>query len=275
MRISIATMILASALIVSISGGQDTTPPAGDPTAPGTDPAAAPGGAAVPAPGGPTAPVAAGKAKAKKTSHATYPKPLEVPAKWELEIEVQIPRPIRVRMPGGTERKTFWYVLYTVTNHTKDPDSGRPTEQLFAPNFFLYTKTGQLLRAGSKVPTFVYEAIKKRHNNPHLKDVAAITGKLLYGEDNAKDGVAMWQDFDPKAGSIDIFIVGLSGETKDIILPSPVTVSRVNSRGKKITKKTNKIILSKTLRLNYMVPGEKRARLHTPVKLVRKQWILR
>jgi hypothetical protein len=275
MRISIVTIVLASALIVSISGGQDTTPPAaGGPAAPGGPPTVAPGGGAAPVLVGPTAP-ATGTPKAKKKSQATYPKPLEVPAKWELDIETQIPRPIRIRMPGGTTQRTFWYVLYTVTNHTKDPDSGRPTEQLFAPNFSLYTKTGQLVRAGSKVPTLVYEAIKKRHNNPHLKDVAAITGKLLYGEDNAKDGVAMFQDFDPKAGSIDIFIVGLSGETKDIVLPSAVTVTRVNSHGKKIVKKTHTITLSKTLRLNYMIPGEKQARLHTPVKLVRKDWILR
>ena len=274
MRISIATMILASAWIVSISGGQDTAPPAApDPSAPGGG-VAAPGGAAAPAPGGPTAPAGAAKPKAK-TSRAMYLKPLEVPAKWELEIDVQVPRPIRVRMPGGDQRRTFWYVLYTVTNHTKDRDSGRPTEQLFAPNFSLYTETGQLLRAGSKVPTFVYEAIKKRHNNPHLKDIAAVTGKLLYGEDNAKDGVAIWQDFDPKAGKIEIFIAGLSGETKDITLPSPVTVTRVNSRGEKITKKTNIITLAKTLRLHYIVPGEKQARLHTPVKFVSKEWILR
>ena len=167
MRISIVTIVLVSALIVSISDGQDTTPPAtGIPAAPGV----APGGGAVippPAVGGPTAPLT-GTGKPKVKSQATYPKPLEVPAKWQLDIKTQIPRPISVRMPGGNTRRTFWYVLYTVTNRTKDSDSGRPTEQLFAPNFFLYTKTGQLLRGGAKVPTLVYEAIKD-HPAKHVR----------------------------------------------------------------------------------------------------------
>lgn len=203
------------------------------------------------------------------------PQPLEVAAAWQLNVEVQPPRPIQVVLPGESEPATFWYVLYTVTNRYRDPTSQRPTEQIFVPEFSLYTDTGQFLRAGKRSPNVVYEAIKKLHNNPHLKDMVAITGKILFGEDNARDGVAIWPDFDPDAGAFDIFVGGLSGEIIEIKLPKPITVTRTDDTGKPVTKEVSTLRLTKTLRLQYKVPGEAKARLHTAVKFVGKKWIMR
>jgi len=208
-------------------------------------------------------------------SEGKAPIPLEVPAKWQLNIEVQNPKPIHVRLAGDKKPTLFWYVLYTVTNRYRNPVTHKPTEQSFAPEFTLYTSTGNLLRAGKKTRGEVYDAIKKRHQNPLLKDMVSITGKLLFGHDNSKDGVAIWRDFDPKAGAIEIFIGGLSGETFDMKLPKPVDVTRTDSRGKTTTEKTDFLRLTKTYQLSYKVPGQGKARLHLPVKLVKKKWILR
>jgi len=208
-------------------------------------------------------------------SEGKAPIPLEVPAKWQLAIEVENPKPIHVQLAGEDKPTAFWYVLYKVTNRYRDPVTNKPTEQSFAPEFTMYTSTGQLLRAGKKTRGEVYDAIKKRHQNPLLKDMVSITGKLLFGHDNAKDGVAIWRDFDPKAGAIDIFIGGLSGETFLIKLPKPVKITRTDSRGKSVTKETGFLRITKTLQLSYKVPGEGKARFHMPVKLVKKKWILR
>ena len=55
------------------------------------------------------------------------PIPLEVPAKWELDMEVQNPKPIHVKLAGDEKPTLYWYVLYTVTNRYKDPVTNKPT----------------------------------------------------------------------------------------------------------------------------------------------------
>lgn len=205
----------------------------------------------------------------------TAPIPLEVPATWQLDVEVQPPKPIKVRLPGETKARTYWYVLYSVMNRYRDPITKRPTEQLYVPDFSLFTDTGQLLRAGRKVPGVVFQAIKKRHQNPHLKDMVSITGKLLYGEDNAKDGVAIWRDFDNKAGKIDIFIGGLSGEIVDVKLPAKVKVIKADRDGKPVVKEIDTLRMTKTLQLTYRVVAEPAAREFGKVKLLAKKWVMR
>ena len=46
------------------------------------------------------------------------PKPSQVPFSWELDFEYKTPQAIRIQLPGEKSAKTFWYMLYTVTNHT-------------------------------------------------------------------------------------------------------------------------------------------------------------
>ena len=195
-------------------------------------------------------------------------KPGIVPTSWELEIEYNTPQPITILLPGWKEKRTFWYMLYTVTNRSGG-------DRIFVPGFCLYTDTGQVTRAGDRIPAAVFNAIKKRHNNPLLVDMASITGKLLQGEDNARDGVAIWTDFDHKARGFDLFVAGLSGERVKIKLPKPITVTVTDKDGK--TKKVTKteVVLSKTLYLRYALPGEAAARAGNLPKIRKKQWVMR
>jgi hypothetical protein len=162
----------------------------------------------------------------------------------------------------------FWYLRYQVSNHTGE-------DQIFIPGFALYSETGQLIRAGQRVPLFVFDHIKKLLNDPFIKDTAAMTDKLLQGDDNAKDGVAIWQDFDPAAGTIDIFVGGLSGETAEIQLPKPVRVAEMDLTGEMKEVVKRKIVLSKTLQVTYSIPGQAEGRLYTPIKLVEQKWVMR
>ncbi|MFA6134922.1 MAG: hypothetical protein WC869_12980 [Phycisphaerae bacterium] len=199
---------------------------------------------------------------------AAAPKPAEVSKQWQLSAKFEPVLPIQVQLAGENRPRTFWYLRYTITNRTGD-------DRLFVPEFILYTDTGQILRAGRQVPSAVFTAIKRMYNDPLLLDAAEMTGKMLQGEDNAKEGVAIWPDFDPSAGSFDVFVSGLSGETKEVNLPLPIHVTETNAAGKSVDVVKTKIILSRTLQQHYQIPGEAAARLSTPVKLVEETWVMR
>jgi hypothetical protein len=198
----------------------------------------------------------------------TAPKPAAVPVSWQLDIHYEDPQPIELTLPGETFPRRYWYVRYTVTN-------GTGTERIFVPEFTLYADTGQVLRSGQRVPLSVFKAVKKRHNDPLLKDMTGMTGRLLQGDDNAKDGVAIWEDIDPAAGIFDIFINGLSGETAEVKLPSPIKVNEIDARGNDRLVVKDKLILSKALMLRYALLGEAAARMHTPPKLQKQEWVMR
>lgn len=183
------------------------------------------------------------------------PKPAPVPITWELDIKTESPMLIEVSLRDEVKPQRYWYMRYTLTNKTAE-------KQIFVPEFLLYTDTGQVLRAGKRIPSTVFNAIKKRHNEPLLKNMISMTGVILTGADNTKKGVAIWPDFDPKAGRFDVFIGGLSGETKEISLPRPVG-------------DMSKIILSKTLNFTFMIDGEAAARPNTPVRQRSQKWLMR
>ncbi len=192
------------------------------------------------------------------------PKPSVVPVSWELEFEYDTPQSITVKLPGDRQAQTYWYVLFTVTNSTD-------SDKQFAPRFVLYTDTGEVLKAGQGVSSLLFEQVQKRLNSPLLVGLASVTGRLLQGDDNAKQSVAIWKDFDPKARKFDIFVGGLSGETVKVKLP--VAIKQRDAEGKVVTR--TEVTLSKTLQLTYFVPGEAAARPQTAPRLVKKQWVMR
>ena len=196
------------------------------------------------------------------------PKPIAVPLTWQLDIEYEPLRSILIKLPGMAKPKLFWYLRYTVTNNSD-------RDHFYVPEFVMYTNSGQLLRAGRKTPSAVFYAIKRLHNDPLLRTQTSVTRKILLGEDNAKTGVAIWPDFDAKAGTVDIFIGGLSGETTSIPLPRPVTVTETNWKGEKKSVTKTSILLAKTLHLRYEITGEASARPRTKPRLLKKGWVMR
>jgi len=197
------------------------------------------------------------------------PEPSDVPVEWELDIELfDVAMPISVTLPGDDEPTVFWYLRYLVTNETGE-------DREFTPVIDLATNTGQLIRAGTSIPPVVYDEIKGLHHQPLLKDLPAMAGRLLQGEDNAKAGVAIWPDFDEQAGQIDIFISGLSGETQVVQLPNPVEKVTPTPECDDIVEQVTEVVLRKTLELTYALPGEASARLTTPATLVARQWVMR
>jgi hypothetical protein len=190
-------------------------------------------------------------------------------------LDYLAPRAILVPVDGQPKGKLFWYLKYTVTNHNRDK-AGRPIDLLFNPEFVLYTDTGELIRARSVDFGAVYESILKVENDPLMVSPDGMRGKLLFGADNARTSVAIWPDFDPKSGQFDIFVGGLSGESKAVQLAQPITEEEiVDSTGRTRPVTRTKVVLSKTLQLTYSVPGEAAARRTIAPQLVDKTWVMR
>ncbi len=92
-----------------------------------------------------------------------------------------------------------------------------------------------------------------------LEEELFVRGRLLQGEENARESVIILKDFDPKAISFKLFISGLSGETAWVT--DPMT--------------GQKHPLTKTLQLTYGLGGDRFSRTELTVELKDKDWIMR
>ena len=187
---------------------------------------------------------------------------------WEFGIQYGMPQSILVTLPGDSKPQLYWYITYTVTNDTGE-------DRYFTPEISLYTNTGQEVKAGEGINPAVFTQIKKTLGNELLLDKSQISGKLLQGEDNAKEGVAIFKDFDSQAGSFDIFFGGLSSNSQTIKLPEPVKVTKVDAAGKLVEVTTDEITLYKTLRLQYLVGGSSGNRDNARIEFLGKEWVMR
>ena len=197
----------------------------------------------------------------------TAPQASPVALEGDLDFAYENPKLITLRTPTGQVRR-FWFMRFQVTNRSNE-------DKTFVPEFLLYTDTGQTIRAGTDVPRSVFEYIKKSYNDPLLKDLTAMTGKVLQGADNAKRGVAIWPDFDPKAGGFDIFVGGLSDQTVEVPLPRKVTIKVLTPEGLLIPQEIESVTLARTLQLQYDITGDAPGRKDDRVRLKKKVWVMR
>ena len=87
---------------------------------------------------------------------APGPVPAVGSTKWQLDFEFHDPQRISVQLPGDAEAKTFWYLLYTVTNNTG-------ADVQYYPSVDLVTDSLQTVEAGAGIPPRVFDQIKARH----------------------------------------------------------------------------------------------------------------
>ena len=180
-----------------------------------------------------------------------YPQPTPAPRGWQLDFEYGPLRQVRLARPGAAP-KTYWYLSYTVTNNT-----GRDLD--FYPRCQLFTDTGQLFEAMSQVDALAYPDIAPLLGRELLEEELFVRGKLLQGEENARESVIILKDFDPQAVSFQLFISGLSDEV--IWVEDPMTRQRV--------------ALVKTLQLSYGLGGQRGAVAEMVAELKDEQWIMR
>ena len=187
------------------------------------------------------------------------PKPAIVPKPGDWTLDVRFENPQQMILPGAVQQR-FWYVILTLTNKSgKDVD--------FYPVCELMTDTFQRVPAIQGTSDILFKKIKNRHQGryPFLELLENAGNKILQGEDNTKDVVVIWPDFDPNAKSFYIFISGLSNET--VVIDHPV---EKDQDGNPV-----KIYLRKTLQLTYSLAGDSKFRNKQKLKLENKLWIMR
>ena len=180
-----------------------------------------------------------------------YPEPSIVQREWQLEFEHDLPQPIAVRDTLGVVR-WYWYITYKVTNN-----SGQ--ERLFIPELTIATAEGDIVRAGKGVPALVFARIKDRTDNRLMESPAQIVGKILIGEDNARESIIVWPAFEHDVSAVTVFVGGLSGEATEV--QNPITGSTV--------------LLNKTLMLDFEFPGNPQTPQFQTVKPTGREWVMR
>ncbi|MCH2162590.1 MAG: hypothetical protein MK085_12050 [Phycisphaerales bacterium] len=163
---------------------------------------------------------------------------------WELEFT---PGPLRLYVDPVDDR-AYWYFTYTVANRTE-------RDRMWAPRAELFTDGGDILRSGREVPSRVNKQLKTLLNDPLLEDQNRIIGEILVGRENAKSGVVVWPASDLEVTEVTLFMTGLSSDSK--VVDHPETGKPVRLR--------------KTLRREYLVPGNPMARGSDPLPLQAKK----
>lgn len=190
-----------------------------------------------------------------RPAHAKqYPEPSVYPISWELTFKHKQPR----RVVVGTT--PYWYMTYTVINKTGQ-------EQVFRPDFEMVTSEGKRIKSDRGIPAEVFDRIKNAEGNRFLMPATEVAGTIHVGEDQAKDGVAIWKEPQARMGSFNIFVGGLSGEF--VILK--------DDQGKPLTEPDDKtpIIVRKTLQVDFAVYGDEFYPGRNEVHETGTKWVMR
>ena len=186
-------------------------------------------------------------------ARAEFPKPSPYKVTWEFDFENKRPQRIVV------DDQAYWYMPYTVINNTDE-------ERMYLPVFEMLTNEGAVVRSDRNVPYKVFEEIKRRERNQFLEHFTQVGGQILLGEDQAKEGVAIWQEPTTDMGQFSIFVGNLSGEIATL----------KNAKGEEMKNADGKpVVLRKTLRLNYFVRGDEVHPGEDEVNENPKDWVMR
>lgn len=192
-----------------------------------------------------------------------YPSPATVQKvdQWTLDVVYSQPEQISLKFKGQDSPQRFWYIILSVTNNSSEEAVD------FFPVCQLITNTFQTIPADKHVSSAVFKAIKQKHQGsyPFLESLDFKDHRVYHGQDNARDFVIIWPDFDAKAKEVSLFMGGLSNETAVTEHPEL----------KDDDGNPKKIFLQKTLQLKYAIAGDHKLRDHARLEEIKKDWVMR
>ena len=145
-------------------------------------------------------------------ANGNFARPALVNPSWSFLVDIETPRTIAAPDLRG-ERRWYWFMPYKVTNLTGE-------DRLFTPQITVVDDQGNITRAGRGVPPTVFNAINERLGNPLLETPENIIGKLLQGEDFARESVAIWPLSTADVDQFTVYMSGADGETQKLINPA-------------------------------------------------------
>ncbi|HOQ05667.1 MAG TPA: hypothetical protein PKY88_10695 [Anaerohalosphaeraceae bacterium] len=191
-----------------------------------------------------------------------WPRPSAVPEKgrWTLDITYEHPILIQVPSPQAGQPKRFWYMIFSVTNLSSEE------EVPFYPKFELVTDTFQILSAGQGETFGLFEVVRARHRGqyPFLESLDFEDHRIRKGQDNRRDFVVFWPDFDEKAKEVRFYLAGLSNETIAIEHPT------LREQDRPVP-----VYLRKTLQLNYSIGADPQLRGQASLRFEGQDWVMR
>lgn len=184
---------------------------------------------------------------------AKYPEPSLYPIAWQLDFKHGTPKRIVV---GTTP---YWYMTYTVSNNSGE-------EQVWRPDFQMLTNNGKVIKSDRDISAEVFDRIKSAEGNRFLQASWKVAGPIRQGAGQAKDGVAIWQEPQPRMGDFRIFAGGLSGEFAIL----------KDEQGKEVLGPDKlPVMLRKTLELSYAVYGDEFYPGRSDVHSTGEKWVMR
>ncbi|HET6249326.1 MAG TPA: hypothetical protein VFE47_16640 [Tepidisphaeraceae bacterium] len=191
----------------------------------------------------------------------TYPVPsvYPLPTCWYLNFKHGIPKRIVVSVPGEKVPGAYWYLTYTVTNNT-----GK--EQDYYPSFEMVSEDGKIHPSDHAIPLAVFNAIKKSEGNDLLVSANQIGGPIHQGEDQAKDGVAIWEEPMARMGNFSIYASGLNSES--VVATDDAGAPLKNDKGEEMK-------LWKTLEMDFVIWGDEVKPGNDIVHAKPDKWIMR
>jgi hypothetical protein len=211
-----------------------------------------------------------------RPAHAApdFPVPSSYLISWELKFVHGTPARIAVAVPDSAIPKAYWYMTYTVTNEGDK-------EEKFYPQIDLLTADGKVHDTAAKVPDAVFKAIKESTRNKFLEPYTSIDGPIRLGPAEARDGVAVWEETQPRMEHFSIFVTGLSGEAV-IMKMVDGKLTKVDQAADMYDKenedkllKGGLTILRKTLQLNFFIRGDDVYPGEDEVNKDTEEWIMR
>jgi hypothetical protein len=154
----------------------------------------------------------------------------------------------------------YWYLTYSVINKTGQ-------EQVFRPDFVMVSNDGKVIKSDREIPAEAFQRIKSVERNRFLQSASEIGGPIHVGDDQAKDGVAIWKEPSARMGSFKIFVGGLSGEF--VILKDDQDKPLIDPETK------DPVIVRKTLELDYAVYGDEFYPGRDEVHETGQKWVMR
>ncbi len=180
------------------------------------------------------------------------PEPEVIPNRWEVRSTFSPVRLVTIDTPSGPV--AYYYMTYTAQNN-----SGQ--DVLFAPTFDMVTDDGHIIRSGKGVNAEATKAVMAKANNAELQDQIAIIGPLLQGEENAKEGIAIWAAENLRPGEFTVYAAGFSGESVTVKPPAP--------------KEAEAVVLRKTRSLTYKAIGDATSLKGASIPVVEDRWVMR
>lgn len=153
----------------------------------------------------PTVPVRAGSPAFNLQMVDTSLQPADRQGLWVLDFSF---KPIRLRTVEipGKGRRVIYYMYYKIVNRTGEP-------RLFVPQLSIVTNTGKRYDDVPLPQAVKLIQAREDPSTPLLGSVdlvGLVPSSTKDGVDDAVFGVAIWNDFDPKASRFSVYVRGLS-----------------------------------------------------------------